>query len=41
MTADELGIDITHHVGQCKLAGVSSNLRMQHDLHEHVAQLLA
>ena len=41
MTADELGIDITRHVGQCKLAGVSSNLRMQHDLHEHVTQLLA
>ena len=41
MTADELGIDITRHVGQRKLAGVSSNLRMQHDLHEHVTQLLA
>ena len=40
MTADELGVDIACHIGQRKLAGVGSNLRMQHNLHEHVAQLL-
>ena len=40
MTADELGVDIACHVGQRKLAGVRRNLRMQHHLHEHVAQLL-
>lgn len=38
---DELGVDIARHVGQRKLAGVRRNLRMQHDLHEHIAQLLA
>ena len=41
MTADELGVDIARHVGQRKLTGVRRNLRMQHYLHEHVAQLLA
>ena len=39
--ASVASIDITRHVGQRKLAGVRRNLRMQHDLHEHVAQLLA
>ena len=29
------------YIGQRKLAGVRRNLRMQYDLHEHVAQLLA
>ena len=28
-------------LGRMQLAGVRRNLRMQHDLHEHVAQLLA
>ena len=41
MTANELGVDIARHVGQRKLAGVRRDLRMQHYLHEHVAQLLA
>ena len=41
MTADELGVDIACHVGKRKLAGVRRNLRMQHYLHEHVAELLA
>ena len=41
MTANELGVDIARHVGQRKLAGVRRDLRMQHDLHEHIAQLLA
>ena len=41
VTADELGVDIVRHIGQRKLAGVRRNLRMQYDLHEHVAQLLA
>ena len=41
MTANELGVDIVRHIGQRKLAGVRRNLRMQHDLHEHVAEFLA
>ena len=41
MTANELGVDIVRHIGQRKLAGVRRNLRMQHHLHEHIAQLLA
>ena len=41
MTANEFGVDIARHVGQRKLAGIRRDLRMQHDLHEHVAQLLA
>ena len=41
MTANELGVDIARHVGQRKLAGIRRNLRMQHHLHEHIAQLLA
>ena len=41
VTADELGVDIACHIGQRKLTGVRRNLRMQHDLHEHVAELLA
>ena len=41
VAANELGVDIARHVGQRKLAGVGSNLRMQHDLHEHVTQFLA
>ena len=41
VATDELGIDIARHVGQCKLAGVGRNLRMQHYLHEYVTQLLA
>ena len=41
MTANELGVDIVRHIGQRKLAGVRRNLRMQHDLHEHVTELLA
>ena len=41
VAADELGVDIACHIGQRKLTGVSRNLRMQHYLHEHVAELLA
>ena len=41
VAADELGVDIACHIGQRKLAGVRRNLRMQHHLHEHIAQLLA
>ena len=41
VTTDELGVDIACHIGQRKLTGVRRNLRMQHHLHEHVAQLLA
>ena len=41
MAANELGVDIARHVGQRELAGVRRDLRMQHHLHEHVAQLLA
>ena len=41
MAANELGVDIACHIGQRKLAGVRRNLRMQHYLHEYVAQLLA
>ena len=41
MAANELGVDIARHVGHRKLAGVRRDLRMQHDLHEHIAQLLA
>ena len=40
VTADELGVDIARHVGQRKLAGVRRDLRVQHHLHKHVAQLL-
>ena len=41
VTTDELGVDIARHIGQRKLTGVRCNLRMQYDLHEHVAELLA
>ena len=41
MAPDELGVDIARHVDQRKLAGVRRDLRMQHDLHEHISQLLA
>lgn len=41
MTANELGVDIARHIGQRKLTGIRRDLRMQHYLHEHVAQLLA
>ena len=41
VAADELGVDIACHIGKRKLTGVRRNLRMQHHLHEHVAELLA
>ena len=41
VAADELGVDIACHIGQRKLTGVRRNLRMQYDLHEHVAEFLA
>ena len=41
VAANELGVDIACHIGQRKLAGVRRNLRMQHYLHEYVAELLA
>ena len=41
VTTDELGVDIARHIGKRKLTGVRRNLRMQHHLHEHIAQLLA
>ena len=41
VAADKLGVDVARHIGQRKLTGVRRNLRMQHGLHEHVAQLLA
>ena len=41
VAADELGVDIACHIGQRKLTGVRRNLRMQHYLHEHVAEFLA
>ena len=41
VAADELGVDIARYVGKRKLTGVRRNLRMQHHLHEHVAELLA
>jgi len=40
VAADEFGVDIACHIGQRKLTGVRRNLRMQHNLHEHVAELL-